>query len=218
MTTVDVTAETRSRPIIYIGFLTAGLVALLLATAILVTYIAFDRQDSRLAKLELRDAQIAVDHQAIGSQLQEHARKIDRALVLANGSYGRGFRAGKRAAVLPRRLVGLEDFLARRFLVPRSVPEPLRAARVRVNEYRNAYSVVWPTVAIVATKRDALSVWLERAKARGAFLTRVGGRTVTRAFSPAGFVYAWSDRNTTYAVIAQPRADAMGRELVAAMR
>ena len=218
MTTVDVTAETRSRPIIYIGFLTAGLVALLLATAILVTYIAFDRQDSRLAKLELRDAQIAADHQSIGTRLQGQDRKINRALSLANGSYTRGFRAGKRAAVLPRRLAGLEDFVARGFAVPRSVPEALRKTPVRVNEYRNAYSVVWPTVAVVATKRDALQAWLARAKARSAFLTRVGGRTVTRAFSPAGFVHAWSERNTTYAVIAQPRADALGRELVAAMR
>ena len=220
----ETSARSRGRPLIYVGFLTASLVALMLASAILVTYVAFDRQDSRLADLQSSDARFAAAQRALEARLARHERQVDLAVRLAERAYERGFRAGRSAgrvsalgASLPSPLRALGTMVTRGFLVPRAVPAPLRGTRVRVSASPTAYRVAWPGLTFVASSRTPASAWL--ARGRGGRITgRIGTRRLTRVETASGIVYVWSERSRTYAAIATERTELLVRDLVLSLR
>jgi hypothetical protein len=211
-------ADVRARPAVFLGFLTAGLVSLLLAAAIIVTYIAFDRQSSRLDKIELRSRQDVQDHQAIQTKFAQVDRRINRAISLAQGAYAHGFLAGQQAATLPARLRTLAAYAQRGYLVPRRLPKPLSAARPKIGTARAGYSIRWRGVEVYASSRDPLRAWTRQAWPGGIHSSSVAGRRLLRMMGRPGIIYAWRDRKRTYGVITFPSTDPLARAVVGAMR
>ena len=212
------TADVRARPAVYLGFLTAGIVALLLAAAIIVTYAAFDRQSSRLTKLEGHDRQQTAIERSIETTLSKHAKAIRTAVRLSSGSYRRGFSAGLRASALPVKLRRLENYVGASFQVPRALPPRLRSARVKIGEYRYGYSIRWAGVEVYASSRDPLRSWTKQSWP-GSWSTRlVGGHKVLRMLGQPGIIYAWHLPHRTYGVISYPVTEPLARAVVASMR
>jgi hypothetical protein len=215
-------AEVRERrdPAVLLGALTLVLVALLLSSAIVVTYVAFGRQASRVSKLERADEALTARLTAAEATLGEHAQGINRATKLARNSYQRGYVAGKRAQLLPQRFSMLENFATAGFLVPRSVPPELRSQQFVAEKFRRGYALRWRRsgVALFASAGEPLRVWTRQAWPGSMRTVIVGPRTVTRLVAPSGIVHAWREDGRTYAVLTLRETEALAAPLITAMR
>ena len=224
----------RQRSALVLGLVTLGAVTILLAAAIVVTYVAYDRQSDRVAELEarvmaaqrgtpeLRRALAAARgerntlHRRLTAQSGELARARDRAAR----AYERGFAAGKRARDLPAQFAALERFARRGFLVPGELPEPLASERVTTALRSNGYSVRWSRHALFASATDPLSVWTRQAWPGYRSTRTIDSRTVHRFVGPAGITYAWREGGRTYAVLSYPQAyeERLAQRIVTSLR
>ena len=215
-------AEERARrdPAVLFGALTLALVAVLLSSAIIVTYVAFGRQSSRVSSLERADAALQARVGAVETTLGRHSRAINRATKLATNAYRRGYVAGKRAQLLPPRFAMLERFATAGYLVPRSVPPALKSQRFTVQKLPRGYALRWPRsgLALFASAAEPLRVWTRQAWPGTARTIPVGERRVVRIVAPSGIVHAWREDGRTYAVMSLRRTEALARPLIAAMR
>ena len=224
----------RQRSAVLLGLVTLGAVTILLAAAIVVTYVAYDRQLDKTAEFERRlaaaqrgtpamRAELAAarrERDALRRRLATRSGELTRARARAAREYARGFAAGKRARELPAQFAALEPFLQRGFLVPGVLPEPLASERVTVSPRRNGYSVRWSRHALFASATDPLSIWTRQAWPGYRSVRTIDGRTVERFVGPAGVTYAWRERGHTYAVLSypQPYEEGLARRIVMSLQ
>ena len=215
-------ADVRARrdPAVLLGTLTLALVAVLLSASIIVTYVAFGRQASRVEKLERADDAFRASLLAVDRELNEHSRAITRIEGLARTAYQRGYTAGRRVQALPRRLAALEPLATRGYLVPRTIPPPLARSPIAVTPLRRGYNVRWRSagVALFATASEPLETWTRQAWPGGRRDVTIGKRKVIRLVGPFGLVHVWRDSGRTYAVLTLRETEQLGRLLIATMR
>ena len=212
--------RTRRDPAVLLGTLTLALVAVLLSASIIVTYVAFGRQASRITKLERADRAFQSSLLAVDKELGRHSQAIQRVEALAQNAYQRGYTAGKRAQLLPKRLAELEELATRGFLVPRTIPRPLARTPFVVTPLERAYNIRWRNagVAVFATASEPLSTWTRQAWPGGRRVVKIGNRSVIRLVGPFGLVHVWRHGGRTYAVLTLRETENLGRLLISTMR
>jgi nitrogen fixation-related uncharacterized protein len=192
---------------------TIGVVALL--------GVAYAQQSEQVEALEEENDRILADHESIGAKFSEQTKRFQsqaaRLEDAIRSSYGQGFAAGRRASSLPRPLRSLAGHAAAGMLVPARLPAGVQPDRPRVVSSPGGYTVRWRGLMLFASRVDPLSVWTRQAIA-GMRQVRIGAQRVTRVVGPNGVVHAWRANDVTYAVLALPRLERVGRSLVAAMR
>jgi hypothetical protein len=184
--------------------------------------VAYAQQSGQVDELESENDEILSQHRTIGAtfakqslKFAQESKKLENALRTA---YGQGFRAGQRASTLPVALRPLARYAAAGMLVPGRVPKGVEPKRPRIIVDVGGYTVRWRGLALFASRIDPLSVWTRQALGAIARATTLGSHRVRRLTGPSGFIYAWREREATYAVLTLPRAEAAGRSLVASMR
>lgn len=193
--------------------------AALLLGAFAVFALAYERQSDRIEELQDQNASILDDHHAIGAQVAEQserfaeeARKLDEAI---ESSYGRGYLAGREAAMLPRALRQLAGLAASDMLVPRRTPDAA-GGRPRVQSGLNGYTIRWRRVAVFASRDEPVSNWTRQALGQRVRM-RVGAQRVQRLTGPGGAMFVWRTGGVTYAVIAAPSLEPAARALIVSM-
>ena len=224
----------RHRSIVLLGFVTLGVVTLLLAGAIVVAYLAYERQSDRVGALERRaeraerggvraDEELARLRRELAEsrrRLSAQAKELAAAEAEARRAYARGLAAGRAAGALPPKFAPLGRFAAQGFLVPGDLPPPLRDERVRITPGAHGYVVRWSRQALFASARDPISVWTRQAWPGFTSSRAIGARRVERLVGPAGIMYVWRERGRTYAVITYPQRseERLARSIVASLR
>jgi len=214
------------RPVVIVASVIFGLVILLLGAAIVVTYLAYDRQATRVDVLDERTRNVAAENReiagaqaAIRSRFVAQSRSIDAAIRTARSSYDGGFADGRRAQRLPAQLAPIGRYVARGFLVPLELPVMLRYETPRIGPQGDGYVLRWSNnMALFASKGEPLRVWTRQAWPGARRQVRIGARQVTRLVGPSGVVHAWREGGRTYAVQAPRRLEELSRGLVRAMR
>ena len=186
--------------------LVLSIVAALLAAAAAVTYAAYSRQSDRVENVQAENAKIEHDHMVIGTKFAEQSDRLKKALTAMDRAYGRGFNTGRKASTLPAPFTELWPSVRQGYVVPLSVPRGLRRPAPAVRRKPQGYTIRWPGLALFARDRESLSDWTGKAWPGTGKRVQVGKRSVLRMVGPYGTVYAWRERNKTYAVAALPRS------------
>ena len=204
-------------PIVVVGVSVFALVAI----AVVLVSLAYANQSSKVDELKEENERILGDHAAIGKkfaaqsrEFSEQSRRLEEAI---RSSFQQGYLAGRRTTTVPRALRGLERYAARGMLVPRRLPRLLNRARIRISTADDGYAIRWGALAVFASTDDPLSVWTRQALGGLKRTVRIRGRRVTRFVGPTGIVYAWREREATYALLAYPRLEGAARSLIASM-
>ena len=142
-------------------------------------------------------------------RLAEESARVKAAVAAMNRAYNRG----RRSSTLPAPFRKLAPSVRQGYVVPISVPRQF-TAKPGVRRTPHGYTVRWPSVALFASDREPLSEWTSKAWPGTGKKVTIGPRKVLRMVGPYGTVYAWRERNKTYAVIARPRADDLVAPLV----
>jgi hypothetical protein len=187
-------------------FVLVAALAALFATVAVVAYLAYDRQSNRVEKVQAENAKIEHDHMMIGTAFAQQSARLNDALQAMNHAYGRGFNAGHKAATLPRAFAELQPSVRQGYVVPLAVPRGLSRAKPVVKRGAHGYTIRWGGLALFASDREQLRDWTAKAWPGTQRRVRMGQRTVRRMVGPFGKVYAWRERNKTYAVVALPRS------------
>jgi hypothetical protein len=193
--------------------LVAALAALIAAIAVF-TYLAYDRQSNRVEKVQAENAKLERDHMMIGTAFAQQTARLNDAVQAMNHAYGRGFDAGHKAATLPRPFAELQRSVRQGYVVPLAVPRGLSSAKPAVERGAHGYTIRWGVLALFASDRELLRDWTAKAWPGTQRRVRMGRRTVLRMVGPYGTVYAWRERNKTYAVVALPRSVGLVSPLV----
>jgi hypothetical protein len=193
--------------------LVAALAALIAAIAVF-TYLAYDRQSNRVEKVQAENAKLERDHMMIGTAFAQQTARLNDAVQAMNHAYGRGFDAGHKAATLPRPFAELQRSVRQGYVVPLAVPRGLSRAKPAVERTAHGYTIRWGGLALFASDREPLRDWTAKAWPGTQRRVRMGRRTVLRMVGPYGTVYAWRERNKTYAVVALPRSVGLVSPLV----
>jgi Tfp pilus assembly protein PilE len=214
-----VTAVRAGTTFLFAAFVTALVLAVLFGLGAIM-YAAYSNQADRVDKVQAENAKLERDHHAIGEQFalqsqrlaQQNAR-LKAALAAMNKAYRRGFVKGRRSTTLAAPFRELAPSVQQGYVVPASVPKPL-GRKPRVRRTPHGYTVRWPSVALFASDREPLTEWTSKAWPNTATNVTIGPRKVLRMVGPLGTVYAWRERNKTYAVLAMPKADDLVKPLV----
>jgi hypothetical protein len=183
-------------------------IATALVTAVAaITYIAYNRQSDRVEKVQSENTKIEHDHMVIGTKFTEQSARLKAALAAMDRAYGRGFAVGRKAGTLPNAFAQLWVSVRQGYVVPLLIPRELRRARPTVRRTGHGYTIRWAGLALFASDREPLSDWTAKAWPGTRRRVQIGGRTVLRMIGPFGTVYAWRERNKTYAVAALPRSE-----------
>jgi hypothetical protein len=194
----------------------AGATALLSAVAA-ITFVAYNHQSDRVDKVTAEYQDIEHDHMVIKTQFTDQSARLKRALVAMNRAYQHGFAVGRKAGTLPAPFGQLSASVRQGYVVPLGIPRQLRGTRPTVRRADHGYTVRWPSLALFASDREPLRDWTSKAWPRTSRQVRIGPRTVLRMVGPFGTVYAWRERNKTYAVVALPRSDQLVAPVVRAL-
>jgi hypothetical protein len=213
---VDSYEEGWRRPPLLALALVATLAAFFAAVAA-VAYVAYDRQSNRVQKVQAENARIEHDHMMIGTEFARQSARLNDALTAMNHAYGRGFNVGRKSANLPRPFASLWPSVRAGYVVPLSVPGPLRKAKPVVRRAAHGYTIRYRGLALFASDREVLSDWTAKAWPGTQRRLTIGRRTVQRMVGPFGLVYAWRERAKTYAVVALPRTQKQVAPLVRAL-
>jgi hypothetical protein len=199
------------------NFLLAALITAVVLAVIFaigaITYAAYTRQSDRVEKVQAENAKLEHDHHMIGAKFAEQSARLNAALAAMNRAYRRGFKKGRRASTLPAPFRKLAPSVQQGYVVPVSVPKELKKAP-GVRRTAHGYTIRWPTLALFASDRESLTEWTAKAWPNTARTEKIGPRKVLRMVGPYGTVYAWRERDKTYAVLAMPSADGLVRPLV----
>lgn len=179
----------------------------LLAAVAAISYVAYNRQSNRVEKVEAENTKILGDHMVIGTKFTEQSARLKEALAAMDRAYGRGFTNGRKAGTLPGPFTQLWVSVRQGYVVPLSIPRELRRARATVRRTTHGYTIRWAGLALFASDREPLSDWTAKAWPGTRRRVEIGRRTVLRMIGPFGTVYAWRERNKTYAVVALPRSE-----------
>ena len=174
---------------------------------------AYDRQAARVTKMREEYAKLEHDHTIIGEHFVQQSSQLNAAVKSMSGAYQRGFVSGRKSATLPAPFRPLWPSVRAGYIVPLSVPRQLHDRPV-VRRQTHGYTVRWKSVALYASDQETLADWTSKAWPATARNVRAGLRTLTRIVGPYGTVYAWRERNKTYAVVAKPSSDALAVPLV----
>jgi len=185
----------------------------LVCGVVAVWWAAYNRQSDRVASLSREYEKLEHDHHVIGEHFVEQTSRLNAALKEMSGAYERGFARGRQSTTLPAPFKPLWPLVRAGYVVPLSVPRQLRG-RPTVAQSHHGYSVHWRGLALYASDRDLLTDWASKAWPATARDVRAGTRTITRIVGPHGTVYAWRERDKTYAVVAQPSSDPLAVPLV----
>jgi hypothetical protein len=192
----------------------------IVVAVISILAIEYARQSERVDDLEAQNEGILSDHGAIGHQFAEQskrfdqeARKLERAV---RSAYARGYRAGRETASLPPSLRSLGGLAAAGVLVPRRVPAKGESG-LTIRQEVDGYTVRWRRLAVFASRLEPLSNWTRQSLGE-LRREKIGPHRVSRLVGPAGVIYAWRKGGVTYAVIAAPAEDAVGRAIISSMR
>jgi hypothetical protein len=200
----------------------ALLVLALMAGTLSLIAVAYVQQSDKVEELETQNEKILNDHHLIGKAFAEQTKKLARQSTKLDAalrsSYGQGFHAGQEALRLPRALRTLARHAASGFAVPRLIPSELTEANPRVRAEIDGYAIRWGGLALFASRTDPLSVWTRQALGGRAQPLVLGPHRVHRLTGPSGVIYAWREDDTTYALIALPRLEAVGKTLVNSMK
>jgi hypothetical protein len=202
----------RTGPLLVVALVAA--VAALIAAIAAIAYFAYDRQSSRVEKVQAENAKLEHDHMVIGTQFAQQSARLNDAMQAMSNAYGRGFDAGHKAATLPRPFAELQPSVRQGYVVPVAVPRGLSRAKPVVKRGAHGYTIRWGGLALFASDREPLRDWTAKAWPGTQRRTRIGQRTVLRMVGPFGTVYAWRERNKTYAVAALPRSVGLVSSLV----
>ena len=166
------------------------------------------------------NAKLEHDHHMIGEKfaeqserLAEESARVKAAVAALNRAYSSGFTKGRRSTTLPAPFRKLVPSVRQGYVVPVSVPRQLKA-KPGVRRTPHGYTVRWPNVVLFASDREPLSEWTSKAWPGTGKQVTIGSRKILRMVGPYGTVYAWRERNKTYAVLAKPRSDAVVAPLV----
>jgi hypothetical protein len=197
------------------------LVFALMSGALALIAVAYVQQSDEVDALEEQNEAILGEHDVIGKAFAQHAEKLARTSKRLESalreSYGQGFLAGQQAAQLPRALRPLARHAALGLSVPRRVPTAVADAKPQIRTGVDGYDVRWRGLALFASRSDPLSIWTRQALAGSVATQRIGTHRVRRLIGPNGVIYAWSKGGSTYGVIAVPRLESAGRQLVTSM-
>lgn len=185
--------------------LVVTIVAAVLAGVAALMYASYNRQADRVEAVRAENAQIEQDHMVIGEEFAEQSVRLKQALAAMNQAYGRGFRVGRKSAKLPSAFAALVPSVSQGYVVPLSVPKSLRGSRPAVRRTPHGYTVRWRGLALFASDRETLRDWTAKAWPGTSKRLRIGKRRVHRMVGPYGTVFAWRERDKTYAVAALPR-------------
>ena len=195
--------------------------AIMAGTLSLIAF-AYIEQSDKVEALETQNRNILDDHHAIGNAFAEQTKKLARQSrkldAVVRSSYGQGYLAGREAAQLPPAIRPLARHAAAGMAVPRRLPSALGSAPPRIKADVDGYAIRWRGVALFASRTDPLSVWTRQALSGGAQPRTLGTHRVRRLIGPSGVIYAWREDDATYALIALPRLEPVGRTLVGSMR
>jgi hypothetical protein len=158
-------------------------------------------------QVQAENAKIEHDHMAIGTQFAQQSARLNDALRAMNRAYGQGFNAGHKAATLPRPFAKLQRSVRQGYVVPVAIPRGLSRAKPAVKRGAHGYTIRWGGLALFASDREPLRDWTAKAWPGTQRRVQIGRRTVRRMVGPFGTVYAWRERNKTYAVVALPRSE-----------
>ena len=193
--------------------------AIMAGTLSLIAF-AYIEQSDKVEALETQNQEILDDHHAIGEAFAEQTKKLasqSRKLEeVVRSSYGQGYSAGREASQLPRAVRPLARHAAAGLAVPRRVPAALDAPP-RIKADVDGYAVRWPGLALFASRTDPLSVWTRQALG-GTQSRTLGPHRVRRLVGPSGVIYAWRKDDATYALIALPRFEPVGKTLISSMK
>ena len=206
------------------NFLLAALITALVLAVVFaigaITYAAYTRQTDRVDKVQAENAKLEHDHHLIGAKFAEQSERIAKqsaqlnaAVAALNRAYRRGFKKGRRAGTLPTPFRELAPSVQQGYVVPVSVPRQLRS-KPGVRRTPHGYSIRWPNVVLFGSDTEPLSEWTSKAWPNTARTVTIGPRKVLRMVGPYGTVYAWRERDKTYAVLAMPNADSLVAPLV----
>jgi cell division protein FtsB len=194
--------------------------AIMAGTLSLIAF-AYIEQLDKVEALETQNEKILDDHHAIGNAFAQQTKKLARQSrkleAVVRSSYGQGYLAGRQASQLPRALRSLARHAATGLLVPRRLPSALGSAPQRLKADVDGYAIRWGGLALFASRTDPLSVWTRQALGGVQPLT-LGGHRVRRLTGPSGVIYAWRENDVTYALIALPRLEPVGRTLIGSMK
>jgi hypothetical protein len=186
--------------------LVLALVTALVTAVAAIAYIAYNRQSDRVEKVQSENTKIEHDHMVIGTKFSEQSTRLKEALAAMDRAYGRGFAAGQKAGTLPPAFTKLLVSVRQGYVVPLSIPREFRGARPHVRRTGHGYTIRWAGLALFASDREPLADWTAKAWPGTRRRVQIGKRTVLRMIGPFGTVYAWRERNKTYAVAALPRS------------
>ena len=193
--------------------------AIMAGTLSLIAF-AYIEQSDKVEALETQNQEILDDHHAIGQAFAQQTKKLAsqtrRLDAVVRSSYGQGFAAGREAAQLPRAIRPLARHAAAGLAVPRRVPSALDSAP-RIEADVDGYAIRWPGLALFASRTDPLTVWTRQALG-GKQSRTLGNHRVRRLIGPSGVIYAWREDDATYALLALPRLEPVGEELVGSMK
>ena len=190
--------------------LTVALVVVLagfFAAVAAIAYIAYNHQSDRVEKVQAENAKIEHDHMVIGTKFAQQSARLSDALKAMNRAYGRGFNVGRKSAALPKPFASLWPSVRQGYVVPRAVPRGFGDAKPVVYRGQHGYTIRWGGLAVFASDREKLQDWTGKAWPGTTRRVRIGDRTVLRMVGPFGTVYAWRQRDKTYAVAALPRSE-----------
>ena len=194
--------------------------AIMAGTLSLIAF-AYIEQSDKVEALETQNQEILDDHHAIGHAFAEQTKKLARQSreldAVVRSSYGLGYAAGQEASQLPQAMRPLARHAATGLSIPRRLPSALDSAP-RVKADVDGYAVRWPGLALFASRTDPLSVWTRQALDGPAQSRTLGRHRVRRLLGPNGVIYAWREDDATYALIALPRLEPVGRALVSSMK
>jgi hypothetical protein len=183
-------------------------------------YAAYARQSDRVEKVQAENAKLEHDHMMIGEKFAEQTQRLadqsaqlSAAVAAMNRAYKRGYTRGKRATTLPAPFRPLAPSVQQGYAVPLAIPQPL-GKQPKVRRTAHGYSVRWPSVALFASDTEPLTSWTSKAWPNTRRDVTIGSHKVLRMVGPLGTVYAWRERNKTYAVLAMPKADDLVRPLL----
>jgi hypothetical protein len=174
-----------------------------------ISYVAYNRQSDRVEEVQAENTKIEHDHMVIGTKFAEQSARLKAALAAMDRAYGRGFAVGRKAGTLPTTFTKLLGSVRQGYVVPLSIPRELRRSRPTVRRTSHGYTIRWAGLALFASDRERLADLTSKAWPGTRRPVRIGKRTVLRMVGPFGTVYAWRERNKTYAVVALPRSDGL---------
>jgi hypothetical protein len=195
--------------------------AVMAGTLSLIAF-AYIEQLDKVEALETQNSEILDDHHAIGKAFAQQTKKLDRQSrkleAVVRSSYGQGYVAGREASQLPSAFRPLARHAATGLFVPRRLPSALGSARPRIKADVDGYAIRWRGLALFASRTDPLSVWTRQALGGRVQPLKLGRHRVRRLTGPSGVIYAWRRDDATYALIALPRLEPVGRTLVSSMK